>query len=127
MANECTVTWAITVDKAPPMDAPITANIFRQLGNITSGDWIQGTVTASHTADTAVPLGAVAGNCGYFAVFNPSGTETVAIKTGNAGTSWAELRPGANSGLIPLPAGGTPYVRALGSMDVAINYTLYGR
>lgn len=127
MANECIVTWAISVDKEPPMTAPIGQNIFRQLGNISTGDWIQGSVTASHTADTAVPLGNPSGNCGYFSFENPSETETVQIKTGSAGTIWAELRPGANSGIVPLPAGATPYVRATGAVDVKINYTLFGR
>lgn len=127
MANEQVVTWSISVDKEPPMTAPIGHNIFRQLGSISNGDWVQGSVTASHTADTEVPLGSTSGDCGYFSFENPSATETVAIKTGSAGTTWAELRPGANSGLVPMPAAATPYVRALGSSDVKINYTIFRR
>jgi hypothetical protein len=127
MANEQVVTWSISVDKEPPMAAPIGHNIYRQLGNISSGDWIQGTVLASHTADTAVPLGATSGNCGYFSFENPSATETVQIKVGSAGSVWAELRPGASSGIVPVPAAATPYVRATGGVDVSINYTIFGR
>lgn len=127
MANECVVTWAISVDKEPPMDAPVTDNIFRQLGSITSGDYVKSSVVASHTADTAIPLGAVAANCGYMSFYNPSPTETVLLKVGSAGATWAELRPGFSSGLVPLPAAATPYCRATGSLDVQINYTLFGR
>lgn len=126
MADECKVTWAISVHK-DPMDAPVTDNIFNQLGSISTGSFNKGSVLASHTADTEVPLGDVAGNCGYFTFNNPSPTETVLIKAGSAGATIAECRPGFNSGLIPLPAAATPYCRATGSIDVRITFTLYGR
>lgn len=127
MANEQKVTWSISVFKSPPMNNAVTDNIFSQLGNISSGKSVKGSVTASHTADTVVPLNEVAGICGYMSFNNPSGTETVLIKVGSAGATWAELRPGAASGLVPIPADATPYVRATGSLDVDISYTIWAR
>lgn len=127
MANECKVTWSIVVDKAPPMDAPVQDNIFEQLGSITTGDHVKSSVTASHTADTVIPLGACAANCAYMSFNNPSPTETVLLKVSSGGATFAELRPGFSSGLLPLPAAATPYCRATGSLDVQITYTLYGR
>ena len=127
MANECKVTWSISVDKEPPMNAPTTDNIFNQLGSISTGDFIKGSVTASHTADTVVPLGATSGNCRYFSFSNPSQTETVQLKVGSGGVAFAELAPGFSSGIIPVPAGSTPYARALGSIDVDIAYTMFAR
>jgi len=126
MAGELNFTWALTVDKEPPMSAPIGMNVFNQKGNISSGKYAKGTVTASHTAPVAVPLGEVAGNCGYFGFRNPSETETVNILSASNGTVWAELGP-LDSGCLKIPAAATPYAEAAGSTDVDIEYTLWAR
>ena len=120
MANEQVLTWSYVNSKNPPASAPISMNIFNQLGSPSTGKYSKGSVTASHTAPTAVPLGEVAGICGYFMFFNPSPTETVNILTGASGAVYAELRPGSSSGVIPVPAGATPYVEATGAIDVDI-------
>jgi hypothetical protein len=127
MANELKLTWSISVDKEPPMSAPVSMNIFNQQNNVSTGNYIKNTVLASHTGRTIVPLGGVGTNSLYFAFYNPSPTETVNVFTdGSSGPIFAELRPGT-SGVIPVPATITPYVEATGSIDVEIEYIMYGR
>lgn len=127
MANELKLTWSITVDKEPPMNTPVSMNIFNQLNNVSSGLYTKGVVTASNTGRTQVPLNQVATACLYFAFDNPSATETVNMYTDSStGPIFAELRPGT-SGVIPVPAGLTPYVEATGAIVVDIEYVMFGR
>lgn len=109
------------------MSAPVAMNIFNQMNSVSTGNYIKNTVLASHTGRTIVPLGGVGTNSLYFAFNNPSPTETVNVFTdGSSGPIFAELRP-ATSGVMPVPAAITPYVEATGSIDVEIEYLMYGR
>jgi len=129
MANEFHFTWSWTCDKQPPMAEMASSNIFNQTGSVSSGDIIEdNTVNAPFSGSpVAIPLGACAGNCGFFSFNNPSTTETVRVYTAVDGDIFIEARPGFNSGCIPVPAAFTPYIKAAGSADVKCTYSIIAR
>lgn len=129
VADEFRLTWSWTCDKEPPMSQPATSNIFNQIGSVSTGNVLaNATATAPHSGSpVALALGNCSGNCGFFSFNNPSATETVQILTAVDGDVFAEARPGFNSGLIPVPSAFTPFIKATGSVDVVITYSIIAR
>lgn len=122
--SNATLTFSMTADVEPPMNAESFFNIFEQLWTIGSGLWIRRTIAISNVADTLIDLGGVT-SLGYMAYYNADPANYMKILTSLAGVAFCRPGPG-RGGIFELEPGLVLYARA-DTAPVNMEYAIWTR
>ena len=130
MANEITLTAALTLYKPSVMSGAISRNITGILYSMAGSDYTQGSFVASHTAANALPLGSVSGSIGWGVIINTDAVNAVQMYNHNSdsGVSTYPILqiPPLGFNVLTFYTGMVPYFLAL-TANVIVEYMLFNQ